>query len=117
MNFLRYILVLAWLGFNVQVMAAETTRLLDEAGDPQLQKGLEDLIAKQNLASAVKARELAVVLLIVTDPDKPRLAELNGHQMEYAASLPKIAILLVLLWPLMKAAWNWTTGCNRIWTI
>ena len=30
----------------------------------------------------------------VTDPQKPRLAELNGRSMIYAASLPKIAILL-----------------------
>jgi beta-lactamase class A len=34
------------------------------------------------------------VLAIVTDPAHPRLAELNGHRMMYAASLPKIAILL-----------------------
>ena len=35
-----------------------------------------------------------MILVIVTDPDKPRLAEFNSRQMVYAASLPKIAILL-----------------------
>lgn len=34
------------------------------------------------------------MLVIVTDPENPQLAELNGRNMVYAASLPKIAILL-----------------------
>ncbi len=75
-------------------MAAESVQLLDDAGDSQLQKELETIISQQNLTNAVKAKELAVVLVIVTDPDKPYLAELNGRNMLYAASLPKIAILL-----------------------
>jgi len=60
----------------------------------QLQQALEVLVLEQSLAAAVNKQELALVLVIVTDPDKPRLAELNGHHMVYAASLPKIAILL-----------------------
>jgi beta-lactamase class A len=94
MNAFKYALALVCLCFSGQIMAAEAPRILNEAGDLQLQKGLETLIKEQNLTSAVNAQELAVVLVIVTDPDKPRLAELNGHNMVYAASLPKIAILL-----------------------
>lgn len=77
-----------------QLFAVEATRILSDAGDLHLQKGLEALIEEQNLTGAVKRKELAVVLVIITDPEKPRLAELNGHTMVYAASLPKIAILL-----------------------
>jgi len=78
----------------VQTLAEETTRLLNEAGDQQLQAGLKNIIAEHGLTAAVKAKQLAVILVIVTDPDKPRLAEFNSRQMVYAASLPKIAILL-----------------------
>ena len=94
MNLLRYLLISAWFFFSGQVLAEESTRLLNEAGDPQLQADLKTLIAEQGLTGAVKAKQLAVILVIVTDPDKPRLAEFNSRQMVYAASLPKIAILL-----------------------
>lgn len=76
------------------ILAQQSTPVLSDAEDRQLQSGLESVIAGQNLTSAVKAQELAVVLVIVTDPDHPRLAGLNGDNMVYAASLPKIAILL-----------------------
>ena len=49
---------------------------------------------EQGLAGAAERGELNVALVIVTDPANPRLAEINGHEMVYAASLPKIAILL-----------------------
>ena len=80
--------------FCGQLMAVEATRTLNKSGDLRLQQGLEALIEKQNLTNAIKLKELALVLVIVTDPDNPRLAELNGRNMVYAASLPKIAILL-----------------------
>lgn len=67
--------------------------LLTEAADRSLQIRLENLVRKQGLWRAVERGELALLLAIVTDPLRPRLAELNGHRMMYAASLPKIAIL------------------------
>ncbi len=90
----KYVLALFLLLFCGQSMALEATRTLNEAGDLQLQRGLEALVKKQGLADAIKSKELALVLVIVTDPENPRLAELNGRNMIYAASLPKIAILL-----------------------
>jgi len=94
MKAFKYVLVIVSLFICGQLLAVEATRTLNESGDLQLQKGLEALVEKQNLTAAVKAKELALVLVIVTDPDNPRLAELNGRNMVYAASLPKIAILL-----------------------
>ena len=94
MRALKYGLAIIALLFCGQLMGAEAARLLNESGDFQLQQALEVLVLKQNLATAVNKQELALVLVIVTDPDKPRLAEINGHNMVYAASLPKIAILL-----------------------
>lgn len=94
MRSFKYILAIVSLMLCGQVLAAETTRILNTSGDSRLQQALEVLIDQQDLTSAIKAKELAVVLIIVTDPENPRLAELNGHNMLYAASLPKIAILL-----------------------
>jgi beta-lactamase class A len=77
------------------VLAADNKYpLLISATDKPLQAQLEDLVRQQGLSQAVQRGELALLLAIVTDPTHPRLAELNGHKMMYAASLPKIAILL-----------------------
>jgi beta-lactamase class A len=94
MNALKYALAMTTLLFCGQLMGAGAAQLLNESGDLQLQQALEVLVLEQNLAAAVNKQKLALVLVIVTDPDKPRLAEINGHHMVYAASLPKIAILL-----------------------
>lgn len=71
----------------------EFPSLIDSA-DPDLQIKLEKLVAEQGLKPATRKGKLALALVIVTDPENPRLAEINGHEMFYAASLPKIAILL-----------------------
>lgn len=95
MNTLKYALAIAALLLvSEPLFAKHASPILSDAEDRQLQIGLESVIANQNLTGAVKAKELSVVLVIVTDPDKPRMAELNGDNMVYAASLPKIAILL-----------------------
>jgi len=94
MNILKCALAVATLLMCGTLCAMESTQILDHAGDLQLQKGLEAIIEKQGLSKAIKEHELSVVLMIVTDPTQPRLAELNGSNMVYAASLPKIAILL-----------------------
>lgn len=74
--------------------ALEATRLLSESGDPVLQQKLENLLHKQDLWAAAERGDLSVALVIVTDPAQPRLAQVDGHHMVYAASLPKIGILL-----------------------
>lgn len=67
---------------------------LDGAEDAALQRQLSKLLETQGLGPAVRNGQLAVSLLVLTDPEQPRLAQVNGHRMMYAASLPKIAILL-----------------------
>lgn len=62
--------------------------------DTKLQKGLERAVLNFKLEPAVAAGQLAIALVDLSDPSKPHLAMLNGNQMMYAASLPKIAILL-----------------------
>src|SRR5262245_48821631 len=67
---------------------------LGAALDPGLQHRLERVVRDLGLADEVGARRLALALVDATDLHAPRLAMLNGNEMMYAASLPKVAILL-----------------------
>jgi beta-lactamase class A len=62
--------------------------------DPALQKELEWTLAHTGLADAVRRRQMGLALVDITDAKHPRTAAVNGDKMFYAASLPKIAILL-----------------------
>ncbi len=62
--------------------------------DASLQRRLEAAVSGLGLGGATSERRLSVALADVTDIDAPRVAELNGDRMMFAASLPKIAILL-----------------------
>ena len=67
---------------------------LTETCDPVLQKGLEQCLISLNLKKATNHKSLSIVLVDITDPSSPRMAYVNPNEMMYAASLPKIAILL-----------------------
>jgi beta-lactamase class A len=85
------------LGIIVTVQTASAQNVfpnLREANNPTLQKQLENRLKRLNLDTAVREGNLAVALVDVTDPQHPQLAQVNGDDMVYAASLPKIAILL-----------------------
>lgn len=62
--------------------------------DPELQRGLERVLDGLELTDAVRQKQLCVALVDISDLEKPRVAAVNGDHMVYAASLPKIAILL-----------------------
>ena len=62
--------------------------------DSALQRGLERSLGKLGLTNAVNRKQLSVALVDITDLTHPRVAAVNGDEMIYAASLPKIAILL-----------------------
>ena len=68
--------------------------LLWDRHDPVLQRQLEEILVGLGHARAIKKKKLAVVLVDITDPVEPRVAAVNGNHMIYAASVPKIAILL-----------------------
>jgi beta-lactamase class A len=67
---------------------------LRERFDVRLQAGLESTLRHTGLMSAVERKELSVALVDITTLRRPRVAAVNGDEMFYAASLPKIAILL-----------------------
>jgi beta-lactamase class A len=68
---------------------------LRACADAPLQAGLEQTLERLGLGPAVASRQLAVALVdLSTAVVRSRLAMVNGDEMMYAASLPKIAILL-----------------------
>ena len=62
--------------------------------DASLQSAVERVVADAGLLQEVAQGRLALALVDATDPSAPRLAMLNGDRMMYAASMPKVAILL-----------------------
>jgi len=65
-----------------------------QQSSPDLQHRLETRITQLHLDTAVHNKKLSVALVDVTDPSAPSVAQVNGDEMMYAASLPKIAVLL-----------------------
>jgi beta-lactamase class A len=89
-------LILAFASFVLSpaVVADGTASSLREMFDPALQVRLERTLDRLGLTKAANHGELSVALVDLSNDDDPRLASVNGDKMMYAASLPKIAILL-----------------------
>ncbi len=68
--------------------------LLRESFNQNLQSKLESTLVELHFTKAVERKQLSVVLVDVTKLESPEVAAVNGDHMIYAASLPKIAILL-----------------------
>jgi beta-lactamase class A len=70
-------------------------RPLGQRWDKGLQAKLDQALQMDKLWQAlIDQGKMAVGLVDLTDPAKPRFARVNGNTMMYAASLTKIAILL-----------------------
>jgi beta-lactamase class A len=80
--------------FATTLSARRLPAELAETCDPNLQKGLQACLVRLNLAKEARLKSLSIVLVDITDPASPRMAYVNPDEMMYAASLPKIAILL-----------------------
>jgi beta-lactamase class A len=76
------------------VYAQTAPASLRNAQDAALQAGMERAVAQAGLSAEIAQGRLALTLVDVTDPSTQRLAMLNGDRMMYAASMPKVAILL-----------------------
>jgi len=62
--------------------------------DKTLQASLKALLKEQRLLTMCRQERLAISVADICDLDNPRYAGVNDHEMMYAASLPKIAVLL-----------------------
>ena len=67
---------------------------LRDSYDNKLQQELVGTLNRLGLSKAIGQKHLAVTLVDITDLHHPRVARVNGDEMLYAASMPKIAILL-----------------------
>lgn len=77
----------------VQVADKQWRPLLTNT-DTNLQQALRQSLHAQGWSRLLKQRKFAVALVDLTNPARPQYAQINGNTMMYAASLPKIAILL-----------------------
>lgn len=82
------------LALVAQVAPAQEWQPLYQSLDPELQASLEyRLNQDREWAKLISSRKMAIGLVDLSG-DTPRFARVNGNRMMYAASLPKIAILL-----------------------
>lgn len=89
-NFFLYLLILV----SPSLFASPSFPNLSNSIDNTLQHNLKNSLKKLGLSKPVANKKLALSLVDITDPDHPKVAAVNGSNMMYAASLPKIAILL-----------------------
>lgn len=76
-------------------LPAEQIKPLRECGDKEFQKALEATLKKnKSWARLVDRKRMAVGVVDLSDSHNIKYAQANGNLMMYAASLPKIAILL-----------------------
>ena len=64
--------------------------------DANLQALFDKSIKANKLDKYIEKNELSVTLVDITDVNNPKLAHANGRTSFYAASLPKLAILLAV---------------------
>ena len=62
--------------------------------DLELEAQVDRALAQLGLDDDARRKRLAVALVDISDPERPRVASVNPDTMMYAASLPKIAVLL-----------------------
>ncbi len=73
-----------------------STPMALEQIDRALQAELQAALAKLNLEPLVRRQQIGVALVDLTVPEELRYAGINDDVMFYAASLPKIAVLLTV---------------------
>lgn len=76
--------------------ADESTSLVLPTPDLDLQRGLDDALSTRPFARLVTRNRLSVSLVDLSDPCHVRYSGVHHDVMRYAASLPKIAILLTV---------------------
>jgi len=78
--------------------AGQNAKPLRSHADPQLTQGLVDHLTKnRHWKKLIAEKKMSISLVDLKDPQHPRFASVNGNEMMYAASLPKIAVLLAAM--------------------
>ena len=94
MRLLKTLFLVMLCSFTFHASAAENWEPLYNRVDPQFQAALEErLNANKEWKRLIQKKKMAIGVVDMSG-EVPRFARVNGNQMMYAASLPKIAILL-----------------------
>ena len=112
----RYIVSVCLMVFTIGVWAGERVHefpRLRDSSDLRLQGVLEQTLAKLNLTRAVQRKSLAVALVDISNRRHPRVAQVNGDEMMYAASLPKIGILLAAFVEIERGRLRYTNALKK----
>jgi beta-lactamase class A len=86
------------------------------ATDPKLATALDEVLRGLGLENLLAERRLAVALLDISDPQHPRYAGFNDRHMMYAASLPKIAIILAGFEAVRSGILQYTPALKQMFT-
>ncbi|MEZ4416864.1 MAG: serine hydrolase [Gemmatimonadota bacterium] len=81
--------------------------------DASLQRGLERVLARAPFRDLVRQGALSVALIDLSDPEHVRYAGYDEDHMRYAASLPKIGILLGVFDQVEKGELEYTPELRR----
>ena len=106
------VLGLLWAASSTLVQAADV-RLFERPADRSLQALLDNRLRHLGLSRAVRDGHLAVAVVDLANPDRPRVASANGDRMMYAASLPKIGILLAALYEVERGRFTFDDSLRR----
>lgn len=90
----KLLLIITFVFIMPVSLLADDWRPLYESVDADLQKRLEDRLNLNPEWARLISRKKMAVGLVDMSQETARFARVNGNQMMYAASLPKIAILL-----------------------
>lgn len=82
---------------GLPVVSTHHYQPIDEGKDKSLQKRLnEKLASNPTWKKLADEKKMSVALVDITDPTAPIYSAINGENTMYAASMPKIAILLAV---------------------
>lgn len=90
----NFLLVLALSLLGPAASAMDDWQPLYDVVDAELQSSLEKRLAQNPEWARLIARKKMAIGIVDMSGDTPRFARVNGNHMMYAASLPKIAILV-----------------------
>jgi len=87
---------------------------LEDNVDLVLKKNLIRIISRNKKYGSLAAQKrLAVGIVDLRDPDNMRYASINGKHMMYAASLPKIAVLLTAMQSVKEGCLNYDNALKK----
>ena len=85
----------AQLSEDLPIVSSGDYKPVYEQRDPELQKRLNaEIAARPKWQKLIKQKKMSVALVDISNPTVPLYSAVNGEDTMYAASMPKIAILL-----------------------